>query len=289
MTSGNPWVTAQWLDDLLQHNPPAETWRLLEVGYNAEPTYRAGHIPGAYYIDTQLVESLPLWNVVSPEILRAVLSRYGLRSDMTVILYGRGNYAAERLAHILLYAGVNDVRLLNGGWLSWQRAGLRQTIDLPPAITAQDFGAPLPSQPDVLLNLEQTRQRMAQPETVLVSVRSWDEFSGNSSGYHYISTAGDIPGARWGHAGGNSQFIADYHHPDGTVRSPQEIAALWQQQGITADQQVIFYCGTGWRASLAFLLARALGWQKIAVYDGGWFEWSQQQKMEQTDDNPENS
>ncbi|MBS1203870.1 MAG: thiosulfate sulfurtransferase [Proteobacteria bacterium] len=289
MTSGNPWVTAQWLDDLLHRNPSAETWRLLEVGYNAEQTYRAGHIPGAYYVDTQLVESLPLWNVVPPKILRTMLSRYGLRSDMTVILYSRGNYAAERLAQILLYAGVNDIRLLNGGWQSWQRAGLRQTIDQPPAITPQDFGAPLPSQPHFLLNMAQTRLRMAQPETLLVSVRSWDEFSGGTSGYHYISTAGDIPGARWGHAGGNSQFIADYHHPDGTVRSPQEIAALWQQQHITADKQVIFYCGTGWRASLAFLLARALGWPKIAVYDGGWFEWSQQQKTEQTDDKSENS
>ncbi len=280
MTPGlNPWVTAQWLDDL-HAAPPAGAWRLLEVGCNAGQIYRAGHIPGAYYIDTGDVEQLPLWNVAPPETLRGVLSRYGLQADTTVILYGRGNYAAERLAHILLYAGIKDVRLLNGGWQSWQRAGLPQTVDLPPAIAAQDFTAPLPASPQLLLTMAQTRQHMTQPDTVLVSVRSRAEFSGATSGYAYISAAGDIPGARWGHAEGDSQFIHAYHNPDGTVRNLQEIAALWQQQQITADKRVIFYCGTGWRASLAFFIARALGWQDIAVYDGGWFEWSQQQKTE---------
>ena len=31
---------------------------------------------------------------------------------------------------------------------------------------------------------------------------------------------------------------------------------------------------SGWRASLAFFYAWVMGWQGIAVYDGGWFEWS---------------
>jgi rhodanese-related sulfurtransferase len=36
----------------------------------------------------------------------------------------------------------------------------------------------------------------------------------------------------------------------------------------------VFYCGTGWRASLAFFYAWLMGWEQIAVFDGGWFEWS---------------
>ena len=34
-----------------------------------------------------------------------------------------------------------------------------------------------------------------------------------------------------------------------------------------------FYCTTGWRASGTCLYAYLMGWEKIAVYDGGWFEW----------------
>ena len=34
------------------------------------------------------------------------------------------------------------------------------------------------------------------------------------------------------------------------------------------------YCGTGWRGSEAFFNAWLMGWPRVAVYDGGWFEWS---------------
>jgi hypothetical protein len=30
----------------------------------------------------------------------------------------------------------------------------------------------------------------------------------------------------------------------------------------------------GWRASLAFFYAWLMDWERIAVYDGGWCEWS---------------
>ena len=35
-----------------------------------------------------------------------------------------------------------------------------------------------------------------------------------------------------------------------------------------------FYCGTGWRASETWFYAHLMGWPRIAVYDGGWHEWS---------------
>jgi thiosulfate/3-mercaptopyruvate sulfurtransferase len=59
------------------------------------------------------------------------------------------------------------------------------------------------------------------------------------------------------------------------MRSYHEIASLWQSQGITPDKNVGIYCGTGWRASEAFFYAYLMGRQNIAVFDGGWLEWSQ--------------
>lgn len=77
---------------------------------SAQPHPRAG------YIDTNEVESEPLWNKVSDAQLKAMLAKHGIRHDTTVILYGRDVYAAARVAQIMLYAGVKDVRLLDGGW-----------------------------------------------------------------------------------------------------------------------------------------------------------------------------
>ena len=48
----------------------------------------------------------------------------------------------------------------------------------------------------------------------------------------------------------------------------------WADADITPDKWVAFYCGTGWRAAETWFYAFLMGWQRIAVYDGGWFEWS---------------
>ena len=68
--------------------------------------------------------------------------------------------------------------------------------------------------------------------------------------------------------------MSEYQHADGTMKPSAEISALWRQAGIEPGQRTAFYCGTGWRASLAFFYAWLMDWERISVYDGGWCEWS---------------
>jgi 3-mercaptopyruvate sulfurtransferase SseA len=115
---------------------------------------------------------------------------------------------------------------------------------------------------------------LTDPHGALVSIRSWHEFTGDTSGYHYIGPRGRIPGAVWGNGGSDAYHMQHYRNVDNTMREYHEIAANWQAAGITPDKRVAFYCGTGWRASETFFYAYLQGWPKVAVYDGGWFEWS---------------
>ncbi|EMY3085173.1 sulfurtransferase [Raoultella ornithinolytica] len=276
-------VYPQWLHDLQQGKAvtaaPAGQWKVIEAAWGAPKFYLLNHIPGAGYIDTNEVESEPLWNKVSDAQLKALLAKQGIRHDTTVILYGRDVYAAARVAQILLYAGVKDVRLLDGGWKSWSDAGLPVERGMPAEQKpAPDFGAPIPGQPQLMLNMEQARALLHRQDASLVSIRSWPEFIGTTSGYSYIKPKGEIAGARWGHAGSDSTHMEDFHNPDGTMRSAEDITAMWRQWNIRPDQQVSFYCGTGWRASETFMYARAMGWKNISVYDGGWYEWSRDPK-----------
>ncbi|NUM49116.1 MAG: rhodanese-like domain-containing protein [Anaerolineales bacterium] len=39
---------------------------------------------------------------------------------------------------------------------------------------------------------------------------------------------------------------------------------------MTPEKRVAFYCGTGWCASEAYWISKAMGFPKISVYDGGW-------------------
>lgn len=104
------------------------------------------------------MESEPLWNKVSDEQLKAMLAKHGIRHDTTVILYGRDVYAGARVAQIMLYAGVKDVRLLDGGWQTWSDAGLPVERGTPPKVKAEpDFGVKIPAQPQLMLDMEQAR------------------------------------------------------------------------------------------------------------------------------------
>ncbi|HBB6757146.1 TPA: sulfurtransferase [Citrobacter amalonaticus] len=276
-------VYPQWLHDLQQGKAvtakPAGDWKVIEAAWGAPKFYLLSHIPGADYIDTNEVESEPLWNKVPGDSLKAMLAKHGIRHDTTVILYGRDVYAAARAAQIMLYAGVKDVRLLDGGWQTWSDAGLPVERGTPAKVKPEpDFGVTIPAQPQLMLNMEQARGLLHRQDASLVSIRSWPEFIGTTSGYSYIKPKGEIAGARWGHAGSDSTHMEDFHNPDGTMRSADDIASMWKQWHILPDQHVAFYCGTGWRASETFMYARAMGWKNVSVYDGGWYEWSKDPK-----------
>lgn len=250
---------------------------LFEVVEGTHAASGAPRIPGARWLDVQQMEQAPLWNKVPDACLLALLQCLGIRHDSTVVLAGRELVANARVAHLLLVAGVRDVRLLDGGTRAWMAAGLPLTdAAAPPPVPAPDFGLHLPACPQYLLDTAQVHLLLARPQATLVSVRTWSEFVGKTSGYDYIAARGEIAGARWGHAGadGDVNDMSAFHAPDGLMRPAAEILRLWCRQGIHPDAHVAFYCGTGWRASLAFFYAWLMGWDDISVYDGGWMEWS---------------
>lgn len=268
-----PWLAAQCANGMPAH------WRLIEVGCGDLSSFTACHLRGASYLDTTELETGPYWNRVSDADLLALLLRHGVSHDSTVILYGRSALAPARAAHLMLYAGVTDVRLIDGGWDACLAAGVprvsgRGRMHAP----APAFGAAFPGRPELLADTSAVRRLLATPGASVVSIRTWAEHSGATSGYPYIAERGDIPGARWGRAGedGNVNSMSAYHDARLCMRDANRISAMWAEQGILPDAlATVFYCGTGWRASLAFFYAWLMGWEHISVYDGGWLEWSQ--------------
>lgn len=174
----------------------------------------------------------------------------------------------------MLYAGVEDVRLLDGGLDAWLAAGYAVESGARQPAPVADFGAVMPGRPDIFIDIEEAKALLADAGSLLVSVRSWDEFIGETSGYPYIGPAGRIAGAVWGNGGPDAHRGRHYRNADNTMRAYHEIEANWRAAGITRHRRVAFYCGTGWRASEAFFYAYLLGWERVAVYDGGWLEWS---------------
>ncbi len=257
--------------------------------YDHYEDYEEGHIPGAIPLNTLSLEDPVTWNRRSPEELKKTLQDLGIKSDTTVIVYGRfsypkfedpypgknaGHLGAFRCAAIMMYAGVEDVRILNGGITSWKNSGYElSTEDVRPT-PVKDFGSEIPAHPEYIVDLPEAKELLASENGDLVSVRSWEEFIGNTSGYHYIEKKGRIAGAVFGNCGSDAYHMENYRNFDYTMRESQEVAEKWAEAGVTPDKKLAFYCGTGWRGSEAFMNAWLMGWPNVSVYDGGWYEWS---------------
>ncbi|SKC32817.1 Thiosulfate sulfurtransferase YnjE precursor [Photobacterium piscicola] len=273
-------VPASWLYALINNKhpryAPKHGYKVVEVEWGPPAKYLLDHIPGSLYVNTNTIESEPWWNKVSNTALAKVIANLGIRYDTTVILYARNNMSAARFANFLMYAGVKDVRLLNGGWTAWSNANY-PTENLPNYNKKPvAFGKPIPANPQYIIDTAQVKSLLKMPadKQSVVSIRTWPEYIGETSGYDYIKPKGRIEGAKWGHAGSDSYHMQDFLNPDQTMKSGNEIAAQWAKWNIKPHQDVTFFCGTGWRASEAFFFAHVLGWKNISVYDGGWYQWS---------------
>lgn len=287
-------VHVSWLEQLLGGGTPEAgpggRYLLFHVNFGVPEEYEESHIPGALYLDTNRLEDPADWNRRSPEELEQAVRALGITADTTVVLYGRdtegdanekwpgrraGQIAATRAAMILHYAGVADVRLLDGGYDHWVQRGNPVEALLREPTPVPAFGAEIPLRPEVIVDLDEAKLILADRHgAALVSVRTWEEHLGNVSGYNYIGPAGRIAGDVWGNCGTDAYHMQHYRNLDNTMRPYPEIAANWAEAGITEEKHVAFYCGTGWRASETWFYAHLMGWQRIAVYDGGWFEWS---------------
>jgi thiosulfate/3-mercaptopyruvate sulfurtransferase len=267
-------VPAAWLAREMKARPQL---RVFEVSWGQGQdarNYERGHIPGAVHLDTDLLESGPLWDLKPPPELARALTALGITAQTPVVLYAVDNMAACWAAVVLMYAGVDDVRVLNGGFPAWVRAGLPVEKGRVRPTPVSDFGAQIPARPHLVSGIDTARQLLAGPNSVLVDVRSWQEFIGEVSGYRDLTAKGRIGGAVWGHGGTSAHHMEDYRNPDNTLRAARDIARFWADWGITPKKHVGFYCGTGWRACEAFFAAWLMGWDNITVYDGGWYEWS---------------
>ncbi len=64
-----------------------------------------------------------------------------------------------------------------------------------------------------------------------------------------------------------------FTNDDGTVKNLDGFKEVWKDCDFTLDNHLAFYCGTGWRATVPFLVLYENGYDNISVYDGGWYEW----------------
>ena len=249
--------------------------KIVEASWGEESeAYSKGHVPTSVHINTDTVEPPPNWMLAGDEELAKFALDYGFTKDDTIIVTGPDVMASYRVAVVLRYIGVNDVRVLNGGNDAWVAAGyeLETTSNAPVAGT--NFGGEIPGNPDLIVTIPELKEELKSDDSVLVDNRSWEEYIGEVSGYSYHDKKGRIPGAVYGYAGTTSTTLEDYRNIDNTMRNADEIKVLWDKAGIDTNKKLIFMCGSGWRAAEVLTYANVRGYDNSALYSDGWIGWS---------------
>jgi thiosulfate/3-mercaptopyruvate sulfurtransferase len=240
----------------------------------ADNSYLLGHIPGAIHSNSDIYENGPPRWFLNPDAdLHAMMGSMGITADTTVVVYSNSPSFAARLWWILKYAGVSDVRLLNGGYEQWIASGYagETTINYPvPAVFVSMV------HPEFLATTDYVFARYTSTDTTTIADnRSWDEHIGLTSGYGYLLAKGRIPNAVW------VKDEDQYYDDDHTLRSYPEIKDMWSAVGIKStidssllDKEVIFHCGGGYRSSFTFFFAHMMGYDNVRNYSDGWEGWS---------------
>ncbi|WP_370289068.1 sulfurtransferase [Nocardioides sp.] len=269
----DPLITVEELRTLLPLVARGEV-SLLDVRYRlggpaGREEFVAGHVPGAVYVDldTDLASSPGAGGrhpLPSSADFEAAMRRVGVGAARPVVVYDDWSaHAAARCWWLLRHHGVDDVRVLDGGWAAWRAAGAPvDTGERGLAGAEQPGDVVLVPGATAVVDAEQVAQ-VAQLG-VLLDARAPERFRGEIEPIDPV--AGHIPGARNAPSSAN---LAD----DGRFLPPEILRERYAALGAAdPDTTTAVYCGSGVTAAHDVLAMEVAG-LSAALYPGSWSEW----------------
>lgn len=252
-------IEAEALKALIGHDPSVVLLHVVEgdvAGIQG--------IPGAIAVDTArhfagagggLAGARPLPALAD---LQENARAWGIGPASTVILYDeRGALKAARGWWVLRWAGLADVRLLNGGLAAWQAAGFA-TEDLAVAKAGGDVelsGGHLP-----VLDADDAAQ-IARTD-LLFDARAITAFEGDAA----AKTGGHIPGSISAPASGNLDA-------DGRFLETEVLRQRFAALGADGGKAIGVTCGSGVSAAHDIAALAVAGFE-AALFVGSWSAWS---------------
>lgn len=208
--------------------------------------------------------------------------RLGIQKTHDVVCYDAnplGMLSVARVAWMLRYFGASNVRILNGGLRKWIAEGRAIATDPPTEVKHSeadgDYSYSVGSPQTCILDINRIHDLAGKLHNApsassldfqIIDTRTSDRFEGTAPG--------PMAGLRSG--GMKNAFNVPYMdllEEDGTVKSNDDIAKLFEAKGIVAGKSTVCTCGIGVTACMADLGLRLLGNEDGAIYDGSWAEY----------------
>ncbi|GAB2669593.1 sulfurtransferase [Gordonia jinhuaensis] len=231
--------------------------------------YRAAHIPGAIYVDLDTELAAPATEERGrhplPEIgaLQDSVRRWGIDADTPVVVYDdNASQSAARAWWLLRWAGLDDVRILDGGLNAWTQAGY--PVATGDEAAATDGTAQLSPGHLPVADIDATARAAAGSDTVVLDARAPERYRGEIEPVD--RRAGHIPGAV-------SAPTAANVDDTGRFRSADQLRRRFADIGVTPGSTVVVYCGSGVTAAHEVAALTQAG-TSAALFPGSWSQWS---------------
>jgi thiosulfate/3-mercaptopyruvate sulfurtransferase len=228
--------------------------------------YLQGHLPGAVYVSLEdelsdhAIAGRGRHPLPSGRSLEVAARKWGVRQDGLVVVYDDWNRAGSARAWwVLTAAGLDNVRILDGGLSAWLSAG--RSLDTGP-VDPQPGNVTVP-QDDLYAGCRATLTAQQIGAVTLLDARAPERFRGDVEPLDPV--AGHIPGAK------NLPSVAVLAD-DGTFIGDDALTQLLSGRGIDHDGGVGVYCGSGVTAAVTVAALAATG-REAALYPGSWSEW----------------
>lgn len=273
----DPIVSTGWLESNLG------TPDLVVLDVRSEGEYAAGHIPGAINVPiafpvsawTAMGEGGIFYEVPAAEELFATIGNAGIAKDSLVVVVGRtagpmAVYAladATRVAITLIYAGVKNVAVLDGGQDKWAAEG--KTVSTEP-VTPTPVTYTGKVNTAMFVSKDYVTRKMRK--TTILDGRDPEFYFGIGMEPFY-TRMGHIPGATCLPA----PYLWTFTDGIGTYKDTAVLKDM--ASGAVGkcmfSKEVIVYCGVGGYAStLWFVLSEVAGYKNVKVFDGSAQEWT---------------
>lgn len=259
-------VSTAWLAQHL--NDP----KLVLFHVGDEKEYPPEHIRGARFLSLHAITSdgmepgaLAL-EMPPPEKLHAQLEAIGISDDSRIIVYGAKDWISPptRAIFTFLYAGLENVSMLDGGLEAWKREGREVTAAIPTATTGQLSSLKLKP---MLADAAFVQAHVKTPGFVVIDARDASFYDGVQKGgrvEHHM--AGHIPGSK-------SVPYQEVNGDDLKLKPAAELEAIFARAGVKPGDTVIGYCHIGQQATAMLFAARSLG-HPVRLYDGSYEDWA---------------
>jgi thiosulfate/3-mercaptopyruvate sulfurtransferase len=265
-------VTTDWLEGRLG-DPGlvvADVRWYLDPARRGRDAWRAGHVPGAVFLDVEDDLSAPgggrglpvgrhPWP--SEEQVARVMGAAGIGPGVRVVAYddASGSVAA-RLWYLLRAHGHDDVAVLDGGLPKWTAEGRPLSAD-EPRVSPVAFTGRL--RPDFVV--DKAGFLAAHRHRLVLDARAAERYRGEVEPID--PRAGHVPGAKSAPWTGNLTS-----GPVPVLLPPDALRRRYEALGAARAEPVV-YCGSGVNACHDLLALHRAG-LRGTLYAGSWSEWS---------------